>query len=411
MGDAKLARDKAKIEADAKLSDEAKGKKITELQRAREDERINQTASTMDKRASIDEKAATATGKVLQKAKDDLSAAVNARSAVEELKKTEELLRTELETTLGFGKGDEVRERLELVQAFRKSAEAKLPEKEAKIPALEKALEEARAAFSKEAKTADSSRAAAEAFKQEQANLKPVTNETRDAEDKKARGQSDAEKAAFEKEKARIAKIPKEVLDTQVATGLYSDEAAYSAVRGAKNWSKYHKKEEPEAAKPPTTPAGQGAVRDPLAPAVLDPQRIHFGDAPFAPSEVGAKNQITRGQLKPGSDNTANSGKNSLTPLVESVEAAASPMEATSAALQEAAGVTLPDFTPAATAADALAKTISDFAATNGGFASTTVASLSATAGVVTNHDGQIRTLEQTVRIIQGQMAAMRTRK
>lgn len=193
------------------------------------------------------------------------------------------------------------------------------------------------------------------------------------------------------------------------------------------------KEAEAQAAKPPTTD-GQRATRDPLAKGPED-SRIKLGDAPYAPDQVNSKNQITRGPLKPGSDNTANTGPNSLTPLVDSVKAAASPMDAASAALQEAASTVLPDFEPAATAAQtiaaslkeaadtelpdftpaaeaaaALATTVSTFASTNAEFASNTTSALSATAIVVSDHDKSIGGLKDEMKTIKGQMAALRSK-
>lgn len=187
MSDAKLARDKAKIEAEGDVTTpEDKAKRIRALERAREDERINQTASNLDRIAGTDETTARDMQRELARTRAERDVAMSIKPQAEALKIQEDELRFKWERTqLGTPQSRELGTQLAEVSARRKATEAKVAEAEARLTTLTAAQRKAQEAYQKAQAEADESRARADAFKSQQADLKPITAETRGYEDKK----------------------------------------------------------------------------------------------------------------------------------------------------------------------------------------------------------------------------------
>ncbi len=410
FADAKLARDKVALDVEAKatgMSAEEKAQRLLKLERDREDQRINQTKATKERIAGIEEDASNEFAQKQIDADTKLNIALAAKPEAERLAKRER------ELTMRTGTFDPEIERAaaeELQNTRTRLAALKktLPVSEASIPGLREQKAKADEAATAQAEKAKKARADATNYEAEQAALAPVTQDRRRLENKARIDLTPAEKEKIEKAKAK-ARAEMEFKmralgPAAVANRIAGGDKSIDLDAARKLFPDY-KFVAPAAGTPTAQPApssqGTGVYRPgealPRTTAGVD----RFGEALPGPT-LGAGNQMTRGPLKPGSDNKQ--FEQSADKINESM---------TKAAEQKA-----PDLTPAADASEKIAEAqktqagaIDDYTQRHAAAAESFAGFAASAVATIQFQSEKINALSARVSTLASQVSAMRSQR
>jgi hypothetical protein len=265
IADAELARRKAAVRADAKAtgeSAEVTEQKLVALDRQREDEKRANALKLAQERVS---KLAAEEERRAKAAKEAADAYADQQKRLDTLAARERAAASTPETTSAMGmptaNPEYARAQADLAAARAAadglSAESVAQQKTA-AEALQKAAEEA-------TRTANEARAAAELEAKKYRALTPIINDTRKAEDRAKAPQTEAEKAAIEKARAKqdeqIRRIPASIWANRMATEGMVDDSTAAAVQ--RNFPGYKFPTRPQASAPvaPLTPTSVAAAQ------------------------------------------------------------------------------------------------------------------------------------------------------
>ena len=373
IADAKLADQLAANKASGLPAKEI-AKREVDIRRNREDENRAAKQKLLDDKSGVDSGSSQDAERERLKAQAQLDVAEAAKGRLELAKKTLEStpkIRESNGMTRGLADNSahdaaeaEVAAAQKAIKAITQPGE-KIEDRLATLTKARDATREAKAAADN---TAEQSRLAADNERASQSGENPYLKSTRATEDKGTK-LTPAEEQARDKRAGEFSKIGSAALRNRFAA----------------------------------------LANDNKTPSLAD-QRAAFQAFPDAGFKFGPAGLSSASTKATGSSATLTRGGEAYQGGEGGIKKVGESMDKTTKALQTSAKTDLPDFEPAAKAAQDLTALLATFATTTSGQLLKQAGAMQATAGAVTAHDSKIKTLAQRMAQIEAQMASIRSR-